>query len=262
MPVQTKTKQQARSLRDTLLAMADANLLEAIDSWLLDLEQDEFETADKYRLALGYRVRSEVTGCIYDSFLSFDENESENEASEYQDEEGIEFTFVTPEADTLRKALSNLSLRKFYQHWLHTHGGVREISRSAEATEEEEADLEPEDNFSDTELRNLMRANERYLNFSILLLNKLLSNELLAGLKRYNCTLTLIEDDKIEGYCLYFVSSQRDLKVLSRVRRLLNRWQEKGHLEWHGSKIKPLKRPHTSKSGRKTKQTRKTKIQG
>ncbi len=117
-----QTKHLTGQVRDALLALPDAVLIETLAQWLDDIDAQLLDWSDECRYALGYRVQSDETNEIYPSFEEFEQMEPE----------GIGASWIAPDAQTLRMILGTLSLEQFY----HTMIALASEALALQASEE------------------------------------------------------------------------------------------------------------------------------
>ena len=62
-----QTKNLTGQVRDALLALPDAVLIETLTQWLDGVDAQLLDWSDECRFALGYRIQSDVTNMFYPS---------------------------------------------------------------------------------------------------------------------------------------------------------------------------------------------------
>ena len=117
-----QTKHLTGQVRDALLALPDAVLIETLAQWLDDIDAQLLDWSDECRYALGYRIQSDETNEIYPSF----------EELEQMEPEGTGASWIAPDAQTLRMILGTLSLEQFY----HTMIALASEALALQASEE------------------------------------------------------------------------------------------------------------------------------
>ncbi len=99
-----QTKNLTGQVRDALLALPDAMLMETLSRWLDGVDEQLLDWSDESRYALGYRIQSDETDKIYASFDELEEAEPDGACA----------SWMVPDAQTLRTTLGNLSIEQFY----------------------------------------------------------------------------------------------------------------------------------------------------
>ena len=99
-----QTKNLTGQVRDALLALPDAVLMETLGRWLDGVDEQLLDLSDESRYTLGYRIQSDETDKIYASFDELEEAEPDGACA----------SWMVPDAQTLHTTLGNLSIEQFY----------------------------------------------------------------------------------------------------------------------------------------------------
>lgn len=99
-----QTKNLAGQVRDALLALPDAVLMETLARWLDGIDEQLLDWSDECRYTLGYRIQSDESGEVYASF----------EELERAEPGGVCACWVVLDAQTLRTTIGNLTIEQFY----------------------------------------------------------------------------------------------------------------------------------------------------
>ena len=99
-----QTRHLTGQVREALLALPDAVLIETLAQWLDGSDEHLLDWSDECRSALGYRIQSDETHKLYASF----------EELEQAEPDGAGGSWGVPGAQTLRTHLANLSHEQFY----------------------------------------------------------------------------------------------------------------------------------------------------
>ncbi len=99
-----QTKHLTGQVREALLALPDAVLMETLAQWLDGIDEQFLDWSDECRSALGYRIQSDEMHKLYASFEEFGQAEPE----------GAGGSWMVPDTQTLRTILGNLSIAQFY----------------------------------------------------------------------------------------------------------------------------------------------------
>lgn len=101
-----KTRQAVLAVYDALLTLPDKILLKTCIEWL-DLAEEHLqypEWSDEYRYALGYRVRSDATESVYDTYEALHAAEPQHTSA----------SWMVPEVTALRERLRSFSVEQFF----------------------------------------------------------------------------------------------------------------------------------------------------
>lgn len=104
--MQSHTRKLAARVQRTLLALSDKGLVETIDHWFMAVKAlyVDAEALAVYSQSLGYLLRSQATGSVYEGLAELDE--AEPEAGEIE--------WLTPESGVLRERLRRMQPKPFY----------------------------------------------------------------------------------------------------------------------------------------------------
>jgi len=104
--MQSHTRKLGARVQRMLLAFSDEGLGETIDDWFRAVEAlyEDAEVLAEYGQGLGYRLRSQATGNVYEDLVELDETESE----------AGEIEWLTPGPGVLRERLRWMQPKPFY----------------------------------------------------------------------------------------------------------------------------------------------------
>jgi hypothetical protein len=104
--MQSHTRKLAARVQRTLLGLSDAGVVETIDHWFRAAEAlyEDAEVMAVYSWGLGYRLRSQDTGSVYEGLAELEG--AEPEAGEIE--------WLTPEPGALRERLRRMQPKPFY----------------------------------------------------------------------------------------------------------------------------------------------------
>lgn len=281
--MQPATRKLAVRVQQALLALPDEMLFETLSHWL-DTINDLYEDTEilaSYCESLGYHVGSVESGQAYDSLAELDEAEPEAGEVHWIPPEPSRLREVVRRKQPKEVyhhiiALAGEALRQadFAAQWAEPPGEqsdgyafIRSLERyltlrkeaGSDGIEQFEARYADQlaacaDAFSDERaeifesLPGLLMT-EHAVHFRVIMssADEQQQASLRQALHQYDCLLSPSgEATSIEGSVFYVPGRRADLKTLARVRRLLNRWQQRGWITWTEQKEKPPKRlPHT-----------------
>jgi hypothetical protein len=280
-----KTKQLARQVQQALLALSDTILLEEIDHWLSTVATlfEDIALEDSYYETFGYRVKSKATSQQYPSLDDLFEVEPEVE----------EIIWVPPRGEDLRATLQKMQLDDIYHQVVALAGNAFQqksyatrfgkppdnqsngyafiqnlVSYLELRKEGEELSTEQFEKQYQEQLEKIaVEGEESFDPLTALFIadyavhfrmtfrqnNPQHYRDLQQALEQYDCIVSPLEENTMKGTVFYRPGHHHDLKMLTRVRRVLNHWQQSERISVEEWKEKPQKRLSQKKRERKLK---------